>query len=421
MVRPPPDSDESALRPSGPAPAAAFAGFAVFGLFWGVWGASLPALRDAAGVDDAQLGIALLFVGLGALPAMAVTGRLVDRLGVRIASPLLLALGIAGLAPVLLAGSLPALCGCILLIGATSGAADVALNSLAGASEHGSGRPVITRAHAAFSASVVVGSLGTGAVRTLGVPSALPFAAVPAVALVVALMVAGPRTGPARPVDAAVPTPAGAATARPRAPRPLLWLLLPVGLVGAAAFAVENAHQSWSAVFLGDELGASPLLTAAAPATFAAVAAIARFAAGLVDLDSGHRATVVLAGGASTAAVGTLVVAVAPGVPVALAGLVLAAAGTAVLFPVLLSTSTRTVPTAFRGRATSAVGTTAYLGFLLGPVGVGAVAGAADGGLRAAMVAVAGLAVVVAVLAGPVAARARRRVPAVLDVAPAVG
>ena len=59
--------------------------FAAYGLFWGTWGASLPALKTAAGVDDSQLGIALLFVGLGALPAMILTGRAVDRLGGRIA------------------------------------------------------------------------------------------------------------------------------------------------------------------------------------------------------------------------------------------------------------------------------------------------------------------------------------------------
>jgi hypothetical protein len=50
------------------------AGFAAFGLFWGAWGAILPAIKGESGVSDAQLGGALLMVGLGALVSMRFTG-----------------------------------------------------------------------------------------------------------------------------------------------------------------------------------------------------------------------------------------------------------------------------------------------------------------------------------------------------------
>jgi hypothetical protein len=49
--------------------------FAAFGLFWGMWGAVLPALREQASLDDTQLGLALVFVGVGALPAMLLSGH----------------------------------------------------------------------------------------------------------------------------------------------------------------------------------------------------------------------------------------------------------------------------------------------------------------------------------------------------------
>src|SRR4051812_7980415 len=74
----------------------AFAGFAVFGAFWGVWGASIPAIRDQAGVTEGQLGAALLFIGAGALPAMPLSGRAVDRWGLPAAAVLLALLGGAG-------------------------------------------------------------------------------------------------------------------------------------------------------------------------------------------------------------------------------------------------------------------------------------------------------------------------------------
>ena len=167
--------------------------------------------------------------------------------------------------------------------------------------------------------------------------------------------------------------------------------LVTVGLVAAAALAVENAHQSWGAVYLGDVLAVPPGPTAAAPAVFAAVAAASRFAAGWL---TGVPTLAVLIGGALVAAAGTGVLAAAQAPMTALAGLALAAAGTSVLYPTLLASATRSVPEAVRGRATSAVAATGYLGFLLGPVMVGAVADAH--GLRWAMAAVAALAALVA-------------------------
>jgi MFS family permease len=187
----------------------------------------------------------------------------------------------------------------------------------------------------------------------------------------------------------------------------MAWLLPLVitGLVGALAFAVENAYQSWSAVFLRDQLSVAGGLTAAAPAVFAAVAAATRFAAGaarrLPDKGSGP----LLTAGAVVATVGSILLARSSTLAAALIGLALAAAGTSVLFPTLLREALGGVRPQVRGRATSAVTTTAYLGFLLGPVYVGGLASAA--GLRNAIIGVAALAAVTAVTAWPVARWAR--------------
>ena len=44
-------------------------------------GATLPGIQQRAGVSDAQLGLALLLVGCGALASMRVAGALFDRFG----------------------------------------------------------------------------------------------------------------------------------------------------------------------------------------------------------------------------------------------------------------------------------------------------------------------------------------------------
>src|SRR5688572_27655164 len=113
----------------------AFVAFAAFGAFWGVWGASVPRMQDQAGVTDGGLGVALLFVGAGALPAMLLVGRAIDRWGPRVAAWTIGALGVAGACLSLTAGNLAGLCAGLALVGATSGAADVAMNSVAGRAE----------------------------------------------------------------------------------------------------------------------------------------------------------------------------------------------------------------------------------------------------------------------------------------------
>ena len=101
-------------------------GFAAFGAFWGAWGATLPAIQSHAGVDDGQLGVALLFIGAGALASMRGAGSLVDRWGAPALPAVLAALGGAAVLPGL-ATSTATLCAALLVLGATSGAVDVAI------------------------------------------------------------------------------------------------------------------------------------------------------------------------------------------------------------------------------------------------------------------------------------------------------
>ena len=369
----------------------AYAGFTAFGALWGVWGASVPAVREQAGLSDGQLGTALLFVGAGALPAMLLTGRAVDRWGHRLTALLLVALGGAGVGVARFSEGFASLSVGLTVLGAASGAVDVAINAAAGTAEQASDRPVIARAHGVFSASVVAASLAGGALLGAEASVDVPFGLV-----AVAAGVAGAITFAT--TDAPGPRgPAGVAGRRRRSGGVLRLLpLLVLGALGAVAFAVENAHQTWSAVYLGDVQSAGPALAAAGPAVFATVVALARFT--VASLSATH-ATAVLVTGAAAAAAGTATVAGAPNVAITLAGLGLAAAGTAVLYPTLLGLAAGRVDEEVRGRATSVVTTAAYLGFLGGPVYVGRWAAAVD--LPGAMGAVAALAAGLALVTWP--------------------
>jgi MFS family permease len=384
------------------APASAYIGFASFGMFWGVWGASVPAVRAQAAVSEGQLGFALLFVGAGALPAMLLTGRALDRWGTLVATAVLCAFGATAACIAFGARGVVSLSVCLAGVGFASGATDVALNALAASAERADGRPVIARSHAAFSASVVVASLGVGGARALGLPVAAPFLVVLLVCLVAALVIAmarreldAARTGSGAGEVTAGAGEDGTATAR----RLRLGPLIAVGALGALAFAVENAHQSWSAIYLHDVAAAGGAGAALGPAVFAGMVAATRFATSLRPIAR----PLLMLGGAGLAVSGTVLLALSTGLVSALVGLALGGVGTAVLFPTLMSLVAEHVPGWARGTATSIVTTVAYLGFLAGPVYVGWWASSVS--LSGAMFAVAGLAgvllVITAFAAGP--------------------
>jgi hypothetical protein len=362
-------------------------GFAAFGAFWGAWGATLPAIQAHAGVDDGQLGVALLCIGAGALASMRSAGTLVDRWGAPALPAALAIFAAAALLPGL-ATSTASLCAVLLVLGATSGAVDVAINAEGVSSEAVRGQPILSLAHGTFSACVVAGSLAAGALRAAGAGAQLVLVLVGLVVATIAAVL--------------VRAPAAAGT---RAPTRASLRHLPRGLailggLCALAFFVENAWQSWGAVHLETDLDASPALGALAPALFAGAAAASRL--GGHGLAGRVSELTLLRAGAALGAAGTLLGALAPGAALALAGVVVAGAGISICAPVLFSIAGRSADEALRGAAVSIVTTIAYLGFLGGPAAVGLLASATA--LRTSLAAVAGVALALAFVA-PASAR----------------
>jgi MFS family permease len=319
---------------------------------------------------------------------MLLTGRLIDRSGPLIAPTLLLLAGAVVLPS--LAGSVLQLGLALLLAGAASGALDVAANAAVSAREAETGRRLMQAAHALFSVGVLVGSVAAGLAREAG-------ATPPQVTLAVAAVLAATAAA-----NRAAPPPRAA---RERAPRLTLTPgLLLLGGLCAVAFVFESGVESWSALFLEDELGASPAASGLGPGLFAAAMATGRgFGHGLGGR-LGERS--LLVGGALLAASAVLLAAAAPRPAFALVAFALAGAGIAVAAPVFFGAAGR-VGGAARGSAVATVTTISYLGFLAGPVLMGGVAGAV--GLRAAWLALAVVAAALATAAATVSLPLRGR------------
>ncbi|MFB8257156.1 MFS transporter [Kitasatospora purpeofusca] len=356
-------------------------GFGAFGVFWGAWGALIPEVQRQAGVGNAELGVAVLMIGLGALGSMRPAGAAVDRFGRSAVAVILLLMAAAAVLPGLAHGA-RALMAALAVLGAASGAVDVGINTLASEEESRSGR-LMNAAHACFSACVVLGALGAGLAleRDLAVDRVL---------LVTTVLLAGAA------VVVGFPGPAGPPSAVPRRARRRSGVtdrpLLALGALCGLAYLVENAWQSWSAVMLRTVFHTGSGAAAAGPVVFAAAAAVGRLA--------GHGLTArlpqrqLLALGAAVAAVGTLGAALAPGVRSMLAALVVAGLGISVCTPTILSLSGEQARPEARSSAVAVVASIGYGGCLFGPAAVGLTASSV--GLRTALCGVAGLAAVLA-------------------------
>jgi MFS family permease len=356
-------------------------GFAALGVFWGAWGAALPAVQRRSGTTDAELGLALLLVGLGALVAMRATGVVMDRVGPRLTPISVAIFGLTGLLPGL-AGSPVELFAYSLLVGAASGAMDVAINADAVHWEVRVGRPILNLAHASFSAAVVFGSIATGLLRWGGAGPVLVFGLAAAAVVGAALAM---RAEPWSPDETAE---------RPRFLQGVPAWLLVIGGLGALAFWIEGTWQDWGAVYLERTLDAPPAASALGPALFAAAMALGRLTAHRIARPGSERA--VLVSGAVLAGLGSALAAVAPATPIALAGIAVAGAGCSVCAPTIVSLAGGAARPAERATIVGSVTTVMYLGFLVGPAAVGGFAELTT--LRTSLGAVAALAFLLAAL-----------------------
>ena len=352
------------------------AGFLALGLFWGAWASVLPSVQRATGASNGALGIALLFVSVGSLPAMLfLAGPAVDRYGGRAVSLACAAFAGATALPGL-ATSVPVLAVALVLTGAASGVLDVGINANAAGIETRSGRRLMPLAHGLYSTGVLVGAASGGFARSAGAGREPILLAVAALIALTSLLLGGDRSS--------LPL---ATRRRPHLER----ALLAIGLVGAAAFVVEGATESWSAVFIERQLHAEPAISGLGPGVFGAAMAAGRFFGQATRLTD----RTLLAGGALLAAAGSAITAASPNAPTALAGLAVAGAGISLNAPIVFGAAGRSRRDA--AAAISTVTTIGYLGLLVGPPLVGGVAEVAS--LRGSFAVLAVIAVAVAAAA----------------------
>ncbi|HEY0415978.1 MAG TPA: MFS transporter [Gaiellaceae bacterium] len=345
----------------------------MLGLFWGAWASVLPSVQEATGASKGALGVAMVFVSLGSIPAMfLLAAPAVARFGARTVAYAAAVFAAATTLPGL-ASSFPTLVAALAAAGVASGILDVAVNAGAGRIETATGDRVMPLAHGLYSVGILAGAVGAGVARGAGAGREPILLAVAACIALAALAAAGDR--------AQIPV-------ERRTGFRLAHGLVLIGLLGAAAFVVEGGIESWSALFLERQLDAQPAVSGLGPGVFGASMAAGRFFGQFAHRIGDRR---LLGGGAALAAVGCTLAAAAPNPGLGLAGFALGGAGVALNAPIVFGIAGRRPSPA---TAIATVSTLGYLGLLVGPPLVGLVAQASS--LRTSFAVLAAIAAAVA-------------------------
>jgi len=337
--------------------------FAGLGGMFGVWQVLLADLSRALNVSPGPLGVALSLGFLLSLPVLSLGGRLVERWGLRATIVVAGTVNALAIVSAALLGRFWQLLFLLPIFCAATGVYDVAINATAVRFEGVSGRRVLPICHAAFSGGGAAGAIAAGLLVTAGVPFR-------ALYLGVALLIGAVQVlvwHGALPPLAAQASPETADTAR-LLRNPALLLLT---VVTVLAFLSEGTMENWSAIYLRSSLALPAILGASGVAIFHLAMMVGRLGtAGALRLVS----RLALLRVAGICGVGGMVLALATtAAPLILLGILLVGLAFSGVVPVALSLIGEIAPDR-AGRATAAVMTVGYAGFLVGPPLIGGLA-----------------------------------------------
>ncbi|MBI4749971.1 MAG: MFS transporter [Acidobacteria bacterium] len=332
--------------------------FFLLGASYANWLSRIPTVQQNLSLSDGMLGLALLGPGIGALIAMPTAGWLIARFGSR---PVTTISSIATCISLILPGwaiNGPTLFVALLILGITSGAMDVAMNTQAVEVEQAYGRHIMASFHALFSVGGLTGAAMGGGVAFFNIPPAVHWLC----AGLVFTFIAGAASRYLLPT-----APTHESKSQPMFVKPskALWAL---GLIAFCAFLSEGAMADWGAVYLHTALKTSDALAATGYIVFSLFMTTGRITGDAITHRFGSVSTVRT--GSLLAGAGLAFSLFSSTYWLALLGFAAMGAGYACIVPAVFSAAGRS-KVMQPGIALAAVTTLGYIGLLLGPPVIG--------------------------------------------------
>jgi predicted MFS family arabinose efflux permease len=352
--------------------------YATSGMLWGAWIQRLPVVTRHLELTNAQLGIVLPALPIGAIVAFQLVSILSNRFQSRTT---LIAFGLqrAAVFPLLgLATDGPTLMAALALSGFAHGGLEVSLNRQGIAVERLLGRPILARGAAANSIGTLVSAGGIWLGTRAGLPYIGPFLIAAIVGLVMFAIFRPYLIDDDGPRAAAVPA---MRPARSRwMPPPALWMLLVVAFI---AELLDETISEWLNIYLENDLETGPAITTLGYSLYTSALLAGRLVG---DTVSRHVSPIrILQVGGLVAGAGMLI-----GVGINTENAILLTTGviglgTSLVLPTIfrLAGATPGMPCT---QALAMVSTTTYLGYMVGPMVIGPLSDSIS--LRAALVCV---------------------------------
>ncbi|MBJ6987216.1 MFS transporter [Devosia sp. MC521] len=340
-----------------------YASFFFFALTTGALMARLPDLQTQFGLSEGQLGLTMIGMAIGSLLSLTFGAPIIEKMGFRTTA------FITVLGPSLLFATIPWLPSApfmfavLFLAGICSGALEINLNVEIDRLETQTGGRFMNRAHGFWSVGFFVTALFGAMIRQSGLTTNWHLLAIAIIVVAIAGWLIYGATNAPKPVRAtdgdthkfAFPT----------------LGLLPLCLIGFAAFLVEGAGIDWSAIYMRDVFAVEPFVGGMSLTIFAFFMALVRLTADPVVARYGPRnvAMVMLA----VASLGATLVWLAPNSELALLGFALMGAGCSSVYPLAVSAAAQRTdrPAAVN---VAALGQVSFVVFFLAPPLLGFVA-----------------------------------------------
>lgn len=331
--------------------------FLIHGLVIAAWISRIPEVQTALHLSNAALGFSLLGAAVGSVGSIFLAGALVNRYGSRRVSQLstyafCLALNAPGLA-----WSAFTLFWCLMVLGATAGMMDVAMNAQGVLVEKHLQRSSMSRFHAMFSIGGMIGAMIGGGVAAHHISVNRHFL-VTSVALLACsvpcahVLLESPEHEARASTSHHLPI-----TQMPR----VIWALSAIAL---CILLSEGAMADWTAVYLRQTFAADPSTAANGYAVFSAAMATCRLIGDHVTMRLGSVRTV--RNGSLIAACGLAIALLAPSASWAMPGFAATGVGFSVIVPLVFGAAGR-VPNVRPGDGIATVTGLGFIGFLIGP------------------------------------------------------
>ncbi len=341
-----------------------YACFFFFAVTTGALMARLPDIQTHLDISKGQLGLTMIGMAIGSLISLTLGAPIVERLGFRTTA------FFTTLGPALLFATIPwlpnaqAMFGVLFIVGLLSGALEINLNVEIDRLEAQTGKRFMNRAHGFWSVGFFVTALFGAMIRQSGLSAGLHMGLLAIVVVILGGYLIYGATNAPKPVRA------HDNADNHRFAFPTLGLL-PLCLIGFAAFLVEGAGIDWSAIYMRDVFAVEPFIGGIGLTLFAFFMALMRLTADPIVARYGPRnvAMVML----SFASIGALLVGIAPSPELALVGFALMGAGCSAVYPLAVSAAAQRTdrPAAVN---VAALGQVSFVVFFLAPPLLGFVA-----------------------------------------------